>query len=211
MSRNRPPFRPELYFGDHKLDIYKKNWKILGLPLTSNLRGQNNIGTLSRKTDQKLSALRNVASKLDSEGRTIVYKAQMHSVLEYASLSWVNASSTNLGQLENINKKTLNIIGIDVHDSTCKCSWDYSKCTLQDADQPMSFKTCSPTPHERRRATCTSESMPKHALSLPHGNTCSHDRSYLYTSVKVRNSLPPHNIGTIADTRVQALAYVYSG
>ena len=58
-------------------------------------------------------ALRKIANLLDAEGRAVIYKSQVRSIMEYDSLCWINASPTNLRQLDNIQKKALKVIGVD--------------------------------------------------------------------------------------------------
>ena len=57
--------------------------------------------------------IRSVSNRLDSKGRATVYKAQVRSVVEYASLCWMSASSTTLQLLDSIQNKALRIIGVD--------------------------------------------------------------------------------------------------
>ena len=97
ISRKRSPSTLDLYFWNSKLAV-KKEIEILGVTINSKLAWAKNISTISKKAAQRLGALRNVTNKLDIKGRATVYKAQVRSVMEYACLSWMNASQTILSQ-----------------------------------------------------------------------------------------------------------------
>ena len=65
---------------------------ILGVTKDSKLTWAKNISNITARAGQKLGALRKVANKLKTKGRVTVYKAQVRSVMEYASLCWMSAS-----------------------------------------------------------------------------------------------------------------------
>ena len=115
ISRKRTPSQLELYFGDCKLPSADK-LEILGVTIDSKLTWSKHISAVSTRAGQKLGALRKVANKLTALGRSTVYKSQVRSVMEYASLGWSSASPTILSQLDNIQRKALKIIG--AHDAT---------------------------------------------------------------------------------------------
>ena len=81
--------------------------------IDSKLTWSKHLSNISTTARQKLGAPRTVANILDTEGRATVYKSQVRSIMEYASLSWMNASPTNLCQLDNIQKKALKVIKVD--------------------------------------------------------------------------------------------------
>ena len=88
----------------------KDELDILGVTFDKKLLWSKHIST---RAGQKLGALMKVANKLNRDCRATVYKAQVRSVMEYASLCWMNASPTTLSQLDNIQKKALKISGVD--------------------------------------------------------------------------------------------------
>ena len=111
ISRKRNPTRLDLQFGSTKL-AEKDELEILGVTIDNKLTWKKHISNVSSRAGQKLGALRRVANKLDVRGRATVYKAQVRSVMEYASLSWMSASATTLSLLDSIQRKALRIIGI---------------------------------------------------------------------------------------------------
>ena len=98
ISRKTNPTRLGLQFGTTEL-AEKEELEILGVTIDSKLTWAKHISNISSRAGQRLGALRRVASKLDVRDRATVYKAQVRSVMEYASLSWMSASSTTLGLL----------------------------------------------------------------------------------------------------------------
>ena len=114
LSRRRMPTIPDLYFGSTKLAV-EKELSILGVTFDSMLLSSRHISVISTttKAGQRLGALRKIDNKLDTVGRATVYKTQIRSIVEYASLSWMIASPTVLNQLDSIQQKALRIIGVD--------------------------------------------------------------------------------------------------
>ena len=78
------------------------------------------ISNISAGAGQRLSALRRIAPKLDVSGRAPVYQDQIRSVMEYASLCWINGSATTFGLLDRILKKALHIIGVNEEEAKSK-------------------------------------------------------------------------------------------
>ena len=101
----------DLFFGNTKL-TEDDDLEFLGVTIDKKLTWNKQISIISSTAGQRLGALRRIAPKLDVSGRATVYKAQIRSVMEYASLCWMSASTT-LQLLERIQKKALKIIGID--------------------------------------------------------------------------------------------------
>ena len=140
----------------------------------------------------------------------MVYKSQVRSVMEHASLSWMNATPTNLNLLDNIQRKALKVIGVDevfarsklnipslhhrrlVAAATVLYKMHTSQC-------PADLRGLLPPPFVRRRTTRSSVSMPEHALSLPGSKTYCLDRSFIHTAVPLWNSLPDSIVGNITD------------
>ncbi|KAJ8364402.1 hypothetical protein SKAU_G00132340 [Synaphobranchus kaupii] len=106
-----------LHFDDHQL-ANTEELDILGVTIDSKLSWSKHLAKISIGAGQKLGALRRVASKLNTKSRSTIYKAQVRSIVEYASLSWMSAPPTQLGLLDNIQKAALKIIGVD-QDTAC--------------------------------------------------------------------------------------------
>lgn len=214
MSRKRNPSNPDLYFGNCKLDL-KKELVILGVNIDSKLVWDKHLSTISNKAGQRLGALRKVASKLDKEGRATVYKAQVRSIMEYACLSWMNASQSVLSQLDSIQRKALRIIGVD--EATAREKLAISSLhhrrqvaaatvlyKMHTSHSPADLRAMLPSSYERRRTTRSSLSMPAHAVSMPDARTYTLDRSFLHCAIRIWNSLPDAVVGNICDDGVQA-------
>ena len=89
--RKRTPSQLNLHFGDCPL-VTKDEIEILGITIDRKLTWAKHIQSVASRAGQRLGALRKVANKLDVKGSATVYKAQIRSVMEYASLCWINAS-----------------------------------------------------------------------------------------------------------------------
>ena len=127
--------------------------------------------TFHRERD---NALRRVASKLDTRSRATVYKAQVRSVMEYASLSWMSASQTTLELLDSIQRKALRIIGTSEEEARSQLNISSLHHRRQVAAATVLYKMhislCSrnlkallPEPFVVRRATRSSLSLPSYA------------------------------------------------
>ena len=117
ISRKRNPTKLDLLFGITKL-AEKEELEILGVTVDSKLTWTKHISNVSSRVGQKLGALRKVANKLDVRGRATVYKAQVCSVMEYASLSKMSASTPTVGLLDSIQRKALRIISVSEEEAS---------------------------------------------------------------------------------------------
>ncbi|XP_071823189.1 uncharacterized protein [Apostichopus japonicus] len=211
ISRKRNPTKLDLMFGNTKL-AEKEELEILGVTIDSKLTWAKHISKVSSRAGQKLGSLRKVANKLDIRGRATVYKAQVRSVMEYASLSWMSASPTTLGLLDSIQKKALRIIGT----SEEKVRTELNISSLHQRRQvaaatvlykmhtnscPPDLKAMLPQPFV---ATRSSLSMPSHAFTVPVSRTVSTGRTFIPSAVQVWNSLPDSVVGDISDNGAQS-------
>ena len=112
LSRKRTPAIPDLYFGNTKLAV-EMELSILGVAVDRKLLWSRHISNISKNAWERLGALRKIANKLDTAGRATLYKAQFRSIMEHACLSWISASPTVLNQLDSIQQKALQIIGVN--------------------------------------------------------------------------------------------------
>jgi len=209
ISRKRNPTKLDLLFGTTKL-VEKEELEILGVTVDSKLTWTKHISNVSSRAGQKLGALRRVSNKLDVRGRATVYKAQVRSVMEYASLSWMSASTTTLGLLDSIQRKALRIIGVSEEEARTELNITSLHQRRQVAAAtvlykmhtslcPPDLKALLPKPFLVRRATRSSLSMPCHALTVPVSRTISTGRTFIHTAVRVWNSLPDKVVGDIYD------------
>ena len=201
ISRKRNPSNLNLQFGNHALEL-KDQLEILGVSIDSKLMWAKHLSDISMRAGQRIGALRKVANKLNTTGRATVYKSQVRSVMEYASFSWINASATHLNQLDSIQRKALQIIGID-EASACKQltipSLSHRRHVaaatvmykMHTDNCPVELQSLLPPPYERRRVTRSSLSMPLHALSLPTARISTLDRSFIPTAVRPLVEFPP--------------------
>ena len=214
ISRKRNPTRLGLQFGTTEL-AEKEELEILGVTIDSKLTWAKHISNISSRAGQRLGALRRVASKLDVRDRATVYKAQVRSVMEYASLSWMSASSTTLGLLDLIQRKALRIIGTSEVEARTKLNITSLHQRRQVAAAtvlykmhtslcPPDLKALLPQPYVVRRATRSSVSMPCHALTIPSSRTVSSGRTFIHAAVQVWNSLPDEVVGDIHDIGIQS-------
>ena len=214
ISRRRNPTRLDLLFGSTKL-AEKEELEILGVTIDSKLTWTKHISNITSRAGQKLGALRRIANKLNVGSRATVYKAQVRSVMEYASLSWMGASPTTLGLLDSIQRKALRIIGISEDEASSKLKITPLHQRRQVAAAtvlykmhtrlcPTDLKALLPHPYVVKRATRSSLSMPCHALTVPVSRTLSTGRTFIHNAVHVWNSLPDNVVGTISDNGAQS-------
>ena len=214
ISRKRQPSRIDLYFGNTRLTEVDE-LQILGVTVDKKLTWNKHVSNISSRAGQRLGALRRIASKLDVLGRASVYKAQIRSVMEYASLCWMNASPTTLQILDRMQKKALQIIGLD--EVAARTNLNIPSLhhrrqvagavvlyKMQTSLCPEDLKKMVPPPYRIRRATRSSLSTPSHALQKPISRTYSTGRSFLHAAVTVWNNLPENIVGTISDNGTQS-------
>ena len=181
--------------------VVENELEILGVTFDSKLVWSKHLSTITKKAGQRLGALWKVAKKLDFEGRATVYKAQVCSVMEYACLSWMNASPTVLGQLDFIQRKALRIIGVDEVTAskifaitTLHHRREVAAATLlykmHTSHCPIDLQALLPSLHEVRRITRSLLIMPAHVLSMPGARTHTLNRSFLHTTITIWNNLP---------------------
>jgi len=200
ISRKRIPTRPELQIGSTPLAVMNER-EILGVTIDRKLTWTKHVSSTASRAGQKLGALRRVANKLDRRGRAIVYKAQVRSVMEYTSLSWMSASPRTLGLLDSIRKMSLRVIGVDVDEARIELNISSLHQRRQVAAVGFLYKMHTskcPTDHRAllaqpyvvTRPTHSSMSMPSHAFAVPVYRTVSISQTFIHTAVQVWNSFP---------------------
>ena len=144
-----------------------------------------------------------------------MYKAQVRSIMEYASLCWMSASFTSLKLLDSIPSEALRIIGVNEQQARLELNIPSLHHRRQVAATtviykmhtslcPADLKGMLPQPYVIRRATRTSLTMPSHALIEPVSRTYSTGRTFIHTAVHIWNNLPDSVVGEISDNGFQS-------
>ena len=112
-EEKRNPTRSDLFFINIKLPE-EDELEILGITVDRKLTWTKHIFNITARAGQKLGALRKVANKLNIAGRATLYKVQIYSGMEYASLCWMSASTTTL------NFSTPSTVTLSIEDHWCE-------------------------------------------------------------------------------------------
>ncbi|XP_072170188.1 uncharacterized protein [Diadema setosum] len=201
--RKRQPSRVDLHFGNTKITEVDE-LEILGITVDKKLTWNKHIRNISSRAGQRLGALRRVAPKLDAPGRATVYKGQIRSIMEYASLCWLNASPTVLQLLDRIQDEARSNFNIPSLHHRRQVAAAVALYKMQTGFYPQDLKKLVPPPYTTRRTTRSSVSTPRHALVEPKSRTHSTGRSFVHTAVTVWNSLPEDIVGMISDRGSQS-------
>ena len=126
----------------------------------------------------------------------------------------MNATPSNLYQLDNIQRKALRIIGVD--EATARTQHNIPSLLhsrqvaaasalykMHTSLCPADLKALLPPPYVRRRATRTSLCMPDHVLLVPAANTFCLDRRFIHTAASVWNCLIDAVVRNITDSGLQ--------
>jgi hypothetical protein len=187
---------------------------ILGVTFPSNMSFRSHLDKVASKAGKRVSVLRRIAPYLDTKGKATVYKAHIRSTMEYAPLSWMSASETQLRRLDDIQLRAQKIIGpgavLDTLSHRRLISGLGLVHRMHKPDQPAKLRTMLPPKmcpvRSTRSKMCpvrsTRSSSGDHALQPLAGRSTAgqwsiqqYDRSALPTIVPVWNSLPPNIIG----------------
>lgn len=99
----------KLKFNNNNLEI-TSSLNILGVTFDSRLSLECHVKEIAHKASLKISALRRMKSFLDAKGLLTLYKAQVRSSLEYASLAWMSCSRTHLLLLDKVQRRAERLI-----------------------------------------------------------------------------------------------------
>ena len=110
ISLKRNPKRSALLFRNMPEE---DELEILGITVDRKLTWTKHIFNITARARQKLGALRKVANKLNIVGRATLYKVQIYSGMEYASLCWMSAPTTTLNFSTPSTVKHLRITGVN--------------------------------------------------------------------------------------------------
>ncbi|KAG0722335.1 hypothetical protein GWK47_006092 [Chionoecetes opilio] len=83
---------------------------ILGLKVRIVSTFTDHIRTIARNSAWKLSCVRRVSHLLDSQGITILYAAQVRSLMEYAPLTWSSCPPSYLCLLDKVQARAQRLI-----------------------------------------------------------------------------------------------------
>ena len=131
--------------------------------------------------------------------------------MEHACLSWMSASPTVLNQLDSIQQKVLQIIGVNQATACTELAIpslqhrrDVAAVTMlyKLHTSPRNLQELLPCPYTSRRTTHASSSMPNHALAMPHAKTSTLDRTFLHSAIRIWNALPDTVVGKIKSDSV---------
>lgn len=129
------------------------NWnptiKYLGITLDRSLTWKQHITDVTRKANNKFSALLPLMgkySKLDNRNKTKIYKAIILPTLTYAPSPWCFASTTNLKKIESTQNKILRrMTGAPYYIRNIAIRRDLGITTVQDAIKTAARKTYDKT------------------------------------------------------------------
>ena len=84
--------------------------EVLGVTYDRKLTFSTHLQQLAREASGKLASLRRISYLLDAKGLELLYKAQVRSSLEYASLAWGGAASKHLALLDKVQDRAARLI-----------------------------------------------------------------------------------------------------
>ena len=99
----------KINFGDDTLQ-FEDDINILGVDFDNKLNFQKYIKETARKTSLKINILRRMKHLLDSKGLLTLYKAQVRSQLEYASLVWISSARSHLHLFYKVQRRAERLI-----------------------------------------------------------------------------------------------------
>ncbi|KAG0721158.1 hypothetical protein GWK47_047008 [Chionoecetes opilio] len=110
-GRQRPPDTPipTILLSGRPVAL-QTSLSILGVEVSSVLTFTDHIRTIARKAAWKLSSVRRVSHLLDSQGITTLYAAQVHSLMEYAPLTWSSCPPSYLSLLGKVQARGQRLI-----------------------------------------------------------------------------------------------------
>ncbi|XP_063885551.1 uncharacterized protein LOC135113858 [Scylla paramamosain] len=98
-----------VWFGDTALPL-EDHIRILGLDVDRELRFGLHLQTIAQQASLCVSALRRVASFLDSREILLLYKAQIRLYLEYTALSWMSSAPTHMRKLDKVERRVTRLV-----------------------------------------------------------------------------------------------------
>ncbi|XP_063843941.1 uncharacterized protein LOC135090806 [Scylla paramamosain] len=93
--------------------LLQEHIKVLGVTVDCGLRFDRHVAAAAHQASLQVSALRRMAENLDSRGILTLYKAQIRPCMEYSALSWMSSAPTNLQRLDAVQRRALQLVGMD--------------------------------------------------------------------------------------------------
>lgn len=110
ISRRRQPDNiPNIRMDSRSLE-YSASIDILGVHFDSRLTFTDHVKDLSRRAALKFACVRRLSRYLDDEGCTLIYNAQIRSIVEYASLVWSSCPPSHLQLLDKVQERMLRLV-----------------------------------------------------------------------------------------------------
>ena len=158
--------------------------KVLGITIDRELRYDQHITTVARRTSQRVSALRRVAGSLDSRGILTLYKAQIRPCMEYGALAWMSGAATHTRRLDAVQRRALRLLGEEAEIPASMTSLehrrDVSALTVCHKTQVLSTphltQLCLPL-HPAHRTTRQAQAG-HHRVIVPLSHSSQHQRTY---------------------------------
>ena len=94
-------------------DLNLKNYKkveVLGITIDRNLNFKGHIKNISRKADQKLSALLRISSHINTDKKAILYKSMVKSQFAYCPLVWMFCFRQSKNLIDKVYERALKLI-----------------------------------------------------------------------------------------------------
>lgn len=107
--RDANTLRGQIKFGNDVLQI-NSHLSILGVEFDNKLNFDRHIRVVAQMTSKKVTALRRMKHLLDARGLSTLYKAQVRTQLEYASLTWMSSPRTHLNLLDKVQRRAEQLI-----------------------------------------------------------------------------------------------------
>ena len=167
--------------------------KILGVAFDQELRFKQHITSVARQTSQRVSALRRIASSLDSQGILTLYKAQIRPCMEYGALTWMSGAATHTCRLDAVQRRALRLLGEDAEIPLSMTSLEHRRDVsalavyhkAQVLRTPHLTQLCLP-PQPNHRTTRQAEASDSR-LMVPLSNSSQHQRTYKSRTARLWN------------------------
>ena len=163
---------------------------ILGVTFDSTLSFVQHIKNIARVASMKLSHLRRIANLLTPESIIMLYKSQIRSTMEYATLSWTGAARTHLAVLDKIQERARRLATSLQNEENVRTTLDslqhrrdvggltvFFKSNIMKCNhlKPLQLPTLSPV-----YPTRSVEAAQGAAVVIPRPSTAQYQRAYLY-------------------------------
>ncbi len=198
LSRERNPITQMYTLGNHVLEEVESA-KYLGLTISNDLKWVNHIAKTTAKANSVLGFLRRNLKGCPQSLRETAYKSMVRSVLEYASPIWDPYYTTDINNLENIQRRGARFVKANydytasVTEMLVELGWDSLSTRRVDARLVLFFKVV------HGLVDVSAEDLVPHTLQPADTRTrANHQFKYRHlaaTTTAYRNSFFPRTIG----------------